>query len=107
MQVTLGSGETRHFDPSQWFTAGGMKARPNASADNLAFGDGPRRCAGQSLGTAELITFLVVLARECESFSVPPAEVAFDFPATSEHPTGMPVTFTPRTTVPHPSQQPL
>lgn len=100
MQATLGTGKTREFDASQWITEEDRTVRPNASADNLAFGGGARRCPGQSFSTAELITVLVVLARECESFWLPPEEVTFDFTASSEHPTGMPVTFKPRIAVP-------
>lgn len=95
LQATHKTGTTE-FDPGQWLNSDMTSARPNDATGNLVWSSGPRRCAGQSLATVEIITCLIILAREVQRFEIPPEENDHDYFANQDHPTGMPITLIPR-----------
>lgn len=95
MQPTKATG-TADFNPAQWLDATGTAAVPNDGPGNLAWGGGPRRCAGQNLATVELITSLAILGREVQRFEIPPEKNDHDYFSTQTHPTGCPATIIPR-----------
>ena len=58
----------------------------------LAFSSGPRQCVGGHFALTQLMTVLIILAREVKQIELSSEEQARDFSATFGHPTGMPAT---------------
>jgi cytochrome P450 len=94
IERTGASGQ--EFDPHNWLLADGREAAPNTARGNFVWGAGPRRCVGQSLATAELLTAMCVVAREVAQIDMSPEEAERDFPPFA-YPSGMPLRLMPRT----------
>eukprot|EP00892_Ulva_mutabilis_P000151 jgi/Ulvmu1/10136/UM006_0090.1 len=84
------------FDPGQWLKDDGTAAKTNDSPGYLTFGAGPRRCLGQNLAMVEVIMVLALMGREVDSMAINPKDHDLLGAATVKHPTGIPITFTPR-----------
>ena len=60
--------------------------------NKLAFSSGHRQCVGNLLAQTQLMTVLIILAREVKQIDLSSEEQARVFSATFGHPTGMPGT---------------
>jgi hypothetical protein len=70
-----------------------FKQKEANSTRQLVFGVGPRSCVGQSLAVAELVTFLIVLAREVQEVKMSAEEQEREMVPLFPHPTGIPAHF--------------
>lgn len=68
----------------------------NAQPGNIGFGAGPRMCPGKQLATIEMVTLLAILARNVSKIEMSREELERDYFMIGGHPTGMPLSLSPR-----------
>jgi hypothetical protein len=78
------------------FAAQVFKQKEAQASRQFVFGVGPRTCVGQQLSFAELVTFLIVLAREVKEVQMSEEEQERELAQFFSHPTGLPLRFIPR-----------
>lgn len=97
MQAIKSTGNgSPEFDPQQWLSEDRTQCTPNESMGNFVMGKGPRSCIGRNLAMIELITFLAILGREVSAVLMTEEEIRRPISLIGDHPTGMPVTFSPK-----------
>ena len=84
------------FDPSHWLTGPDGAAVENSEPGNWVLGGGLRKCVGKNVVMMELTTVLAAVGREVGGVSMSAEDADVTFGVTSGHPTGLPVTLSPR-----------
>jgi hypothetical protein len=78
------------------FSAQAFKHKEAQASKQFVFGVGRRTCIGQKLAIAELVSFLIVLAREVKEVQMSVEEQERELAQFFTHPTGLPLRFIPR-----------
>jgi hypothetical protein len=78
------------------FSAQVFKQKEAQVTKQFVFGPGPRTCLGQNLAIAELVSFLIVLAREVKEVQMSVEEQERKMSLFFPPPTGLPLRFIPR-----------
>ena len=71
----------------------------NGEPGNIGFGQGPRMCPGKQLADTGMVTLLAILSRHVRKIEMSREELERGFIIFGGHPTGMPLSLTPRTPV--------
>ena len=71
----------------------------NSEPGNISFGQGPRTCPGKHLSNTGMVTLLAILSRHVSRIEMSREELERGFIIYGGHPTGMPLSLTPRTPV--------
>ena len=88
------------FDPLQWLSEDRTTVTLNGQPGNIGFGAGPRMCPGKKLANVEMVTLLATLSRHVSEIKMSREELEMDYFMIGGHPTGMPLSLTPRTPPP-------
>jgi hypothetical protein len=78
------------------FSAMSFKHKEANATKKLVFGVGPRSCVGLNLAVAELVVFLIVLARKVKEVKMSVKDQERKVTPVLRHPTGLPACFIPR-----------
>jgi hypothetical protein len=78
------------------FSSQVFKQKEAQAAKHFIFGVGPRACIGQNLAVVELVSFLIVLAREVKAVQMSVEEQEREMAIFFPPPTGLPLRFIPR-----------
>lgn len=88
------AGKSLEFDPYNWLSKDHRSVQLNTGRGNFVWGAGQRRCVGQHLAFAELVTELACIAHAVKSIHIDPAEAEREF-APFSYPSGLPLRLKP------------